>query len=593
MMINKRLINTVEESKGYIVKNILFQWVALLANITSVFSMAYVIQRVAEGSIMVSQMAWPIVVILTMIGIRYLCNLMAGRMSYKASSRVKTTLREMIYKKLLSLGNSYRDRVSTSEVVQVSSEGVEQLEIYFGRYLPQLFYSMLAPVTLFAVLSFISIKAAAILLACVPLIPGSIIAVQKFAKKLLSKYWSIYTGLGDSFLENLQGMTTLKIFQADEAKHKEMNREAETFRKITMKVLTMQLNSVTIMDLIAFGGAALGVIMAVLEYRSGAIELWQGFVIIMLAAEFFIPLRLLGSFFHIAMNGMAASEKLFRLIDSEMPDKALAGSSVLPKGTGLCDNPKQGGFVFSHVSFSYDGGRKILKDVSIQLPKGGFVGLVGKSGCGKSTAAALAMGFKKDYEGSISLEGESLKVMDEKKHMRLVTYLSHNSYIFKGTVGDNLLLGNKNASEGQLMEALRKVNLYSFVMENGGLDMLLQEKGGNLSGGQCQRLALARALLHDSPYYIFDEATSNIDPESEEDIMRVLKEMSGNKTILLISHRLAQVVSADRIYLLEDGAITEEGTHWELMERKGHYSRLFLKQQELEGYGRESKEIYA
>ncbi len=589
MMINKRLINTVEESKSYIAKNVLFQWIALLANIISIFAMAFVIQRIAEGSISLPQLAWTAIVIIFMIGVRYLCNLMAGKMSYKASSKVKTTLREMIYKKLLSLGNSYKERVSTSEVVQVSSEGVEQLEIYFGRYLPQFFYSMLAPITLFIVLAFISMKAAAVLLACVPLIPVSIIAIQKLAKRLLSKYWSVYTGLGDSFLENLQGMTTLKIFQADEEKNKEMNREAEHFRKITMKVLTMQLNSVTIMDLIAFGGAALGVIIAATEFKSGAIELWQGFVIIMLAAEFFIPLRLLGSFFHIAMNGMAASEKLFNLIDLPVYESTT--------GSGLCNisqqKTKHNGLIFSHVDFSYDGDRKILKDISFELPKGGFVGLVGKSGCGKSTAAALAMGFKKSYEGTISLEGEIIKSMDEKTHMRLVTYLSHNSYIFKGTVRDNLLLGNNKATDKELILALKKVNLYVFVKENGGLDMQLQEKGSNLSGGQAQRLALARALLHDSPYYIFDEATSNVDVESEEAIMRVLKEMSGKKTILFISHRLSQVASADRIYLLEDGVITEEGTHRQLMDRKGNYSRLFLKQQELEGYGREAQEIYA
>ena len=589
MMINKRLINTVEESKSYIAKNVLFQWIALLANIISIFAMAFVIQRIAEGSISLPQLAWTAIVIIFMIGVRYLCNLMAGKMSYKASSKVKTTLREMIYKKLLSLGNSYKERVSTSEVVQVSSEGVEQLEIYFGRYLPQFFYSMLAPITLFIVLAFISMKAAAVLLACVPLIPVSIIAIQKLAKRLLSKYWSVYTGLGDSFLENLQGMTTLKIFQADEEKNKEMNREAEHFRKITMKVLTMQLNSVTIMDLIAFGGAALGVIIAATEFKSGTIELWQGFAIIMLAAEFFIPLRLLGSFFHIAMNGMAASEKLFNLIDLPVYESTT--------GSGLCNisqqKTKHNGLIFSHVDFSYDGDRKILKDISFELPKGGFVGLVGKSGCGKSTAAALAMGFKKSYEGTISLEGEIIKSMDEKTHMRLVTYLSHNSYIFKGTVRDNLLLGNNKATDKELILALKKVNLYVFVKENGGLDMQLQEKGSNLSGGQAQRLALARALLHDSPYYIFDEATSNVDVESEEAIMRVLKEMSGKKTILFISHRLSQVASADRIYLLEDGVITEEGTHRQLMDRKGNYSRLFLKQQELEGYGREAQEIYA
>ncbi len=584
-MINKRLINTVEESKGYIIKNVVYQWIALLANIIAVFNIGLLIQRIASGRVMAIELICVLAIVVLMIGIRYLCNIKAGKMSYKASAKVKTTLREMIYKKLLILGNSYKEQVSTSEIVQVSVEGVEQLEIYFGRYLPQFFYSLLAPITLFAVLSFINIKAAAVLLACVPMIPVSIIAIQKFAKKLLNKYWSIYTGLGDSFLENVQGMTTLKIFQADEAKNKEMNEEAEQFRKITMKVLTMQLNSVTIMDLIAFGGAALGVIIATLEYQRGNIALWQGFVIIMLAAEFFIPLRLLGSYFHIAMNGMAASDKLFRLLDIEKP-QAENTLEEMPVTSAK-------GLFFNEVSFSYDSDREILKKVSVEVPKGSFIALVGKSGCGKSTAAALAMGFRKDYQGNISLDGTSIKKMPEEELMKKVSYLNHNSYIFKGTVRDNLLVGNKQSSDEKIEAALKQVNLYAFVMENGGLNMKIQEKGGNLSGGQAQRLAMARALLHDSEMYIFDEATSNIDVESEEAIMGAIKEMAKEKTILIISHRLAQVVEADKIYLLEDGMVKEEGTHRELMNKKGQYSRLFLKQQQLENYGKGEDISYA
>ncbi|WP_426350015.1 ABC transporter ATP-binding protein/permease [Alloiococcus sp. CFN-8] len=583
MMINKRLINTVEESKGYIIKNVAYQWIALLANIIAVFNIGLLIQRVGSGRVMIIELVCVLAIVLLMIGIRYFCNIKAGKMSYKASAKVKTTLRELIYKKLLALGNGYKERVSTSEIVQVSVEGVEQLEVYFGRYLPQFFYSLLAPITLFVVLSFINIKAAAVLLACVPLIPVSIIAIQKLAKKLLSKYWTIYTGLGDSFLENVQGMTTLKIFQADEAKNKEMNEEAELFRKITMKVLTMQLNSVTIMDLIAFGGAALGAILAITEYQKGNIALWQGFVIIMLSAEFFIPLRLLGSFFHIAMNGMAASDKLFKLLDMEkeaVDDYQEEGFAA--PGDGL---------FFNDLTFSYDNEREILKKVNIDIPKGSFVALVGKSGCGKSTAASLAMGFRKNYQGFISLDGESIKNINEEELMKKVTYLNHNSYIFKGTVRENLLVGNKKATDQDIKSVLKQVNLYDFIMENGGLDMMIMEKAGNLSGGQAQRLALARALLHNSEMYIFDEATSNIDVESEEAIMTAIKEMAKDKTILLISHRLAQVVDADKIYLLEDGRVREEGTHRELMNKKGQYSRLFLKQQELESYGREESVI--
>ncbi len=579
MMINKRLINTVKESKVYIVKTVLFQWIALIANIISVFSIGILLQEISQGIIEKAMILKVFAIVVSMIIVRYFCNIKATRMSYYASSKVKTILREKVYKKLLDLGNTYSKHVSTSEVVQVSVEGIEQLEIYFGRYLPQFFYSLLAPITLFIVISFVDFKAALLLLLCVPLIPASIIAIQKFAKKLLSKYWSIYTGLGDSFLENVQGMTTLKIYEADEAKNIEMNEEAELFRKITMKVLTMQLNSVTLMDLIAFGGAALGVVIATLDYRAGHITLWQGFIIIMLAAEFFIPLRLLGSYFHIAMNGMAASDKLFRLLDAKNEEvKSNDNSSKVKDGLN-----------FENVSFSYEEDRQVLKNINLHIPKGSFVSLVGKSGCGKSTIAALAMTFISNSKGSITCDGVELGNYTEKDYMKKITYLGHNSYIFKGTVKENLLVGNKDASDEQLLDVLKQVNLYDFIMSSGGLSMNVLEKAGNLSGGQAQRLALARALLHDSDYYIFDEATSNIDVESEKDIMNVLRNISKNKTILLITHRLAQVVDTDKVYVMNSGEVIEEGTHDELMNNNGVYKNMFLVQYELEQYSKEKE----
>ena len=579
MMINKRLINTVKESKVYIVKTVLFQWIALIANIISVFSIGILLQEISQGIIEKAMILKVFAIVVSMIIVRYFCNIKATRMSYYASSKVKTILREKVYKKLLDLGNTYSKHVSTSEVVQVSVEGIEQLEIYFGRYLPQFFYSLLAPITLFIVISFVDFKAALLLLLCVPLIPASIIAIQKFAKKLLSKYWSIYTGLGDSFLENVQGMTTLKIYEADEAKNIEMNEEAELFRKITMKVLTMQLNSVTLMDLIAFGGAALGVVIATLDYRAGHITLWQGFIIIMLAAEFFIPLRLLGSYFHIAMNGMAASDKLFRLLDAK--NEEVKSNDNLSK--------VKDGLSFENVSFSYEEDRQVLKNINLHIPKGSFVSLVGKSGCGKSTIAALAMTFISNSKGSITCDGVELGNYTEKDYMKKITYLGHNSYIFKGTVKENLLVGNKDASDEQLLDVLKQVNLYDFIMSSGGLSMNVLEKAGNLSGGQAQRLALARALLHDSDYYIFDEATSNIDVESEKDIMNVLRNISKNKTILLITHRLAQVVDTDKVYVMNSGEVIEEGTHDELMNNNGVYKNMFLVQYELEQYSKEKE----
>ena len=438
-----------------------------------------------------------------------------------------------------------------------------------------------APLTLFAVLSFVNLKTALILLICVPLIPVSIVAVQKIAKRLLSKYWSTYTELGDSFLENLQGLTTLKIYEADHYKNEEMNAQSEKFRKITMKVLTMQLNSVTVMDIIAYGGAAVGIILAVTEFMKGNISFGGTFALIMLSAEFFIPLRLLGSFFHIAMNGMAASDKIFRLLDLDEPVHA-AGNI----------DPEDADIRLNHIEFSYDVGRPVLEDVSLSIPKGKFVSIAGESGSGKSTIASLIMGAHRSYRGDISIGKQNLKSLSEASIMENITLVSHNSIIFKGTVRDNLLMAQPNASDEALYAALKRVCLYDFLIEQQGLDTQILENGSNLSGGQCQRLSLARALLHDSEIYIFDEATSNIDVESEEQIMDVIEDLAHTKTVVLISHRLANVRSADQIYVLYKGRIIESGTHTELLENSSYYADLYFTQTSLENYGKETP-VYA
>ena len=455
--------------------------------------------------------------------------------------------------------------------MQVAVEGVDQLETYFGAYLPQFFYAMLAPLTLFIVLCFVNVPAAVVLLICVPLIPIAIAAVQTWAKKLLSKYWGQYTALGDTFLENLQGLTTLKIYQADAARNDEMNEQAEKFRKITMKVLTMQLNSITIMDLIAYGGAALGVILSALQFRAGNVTLAGALLIIVLAADFFIPMRQLGSFFHIAMNGMAASDKIFRLLDLPEPEKK---SLSCPDGGLNCRD----------LRFSYEADREILHGVNLSFPKGSFTSLVGESGCGKSTIASILMGRSRGYSGSVTLGGAELRELSEESLMRHITYVSHQSYLFKGTVRSNLLMGNPDAADEQLWAVLEQVNLADFLRGENGLDTLVAEKGGNFSGGQCQRLALARALLHDSPVYLFDEATSNIDVESENDIMAQIHALAGRKTVILISHRLANVTLSDRIYALEHGSVVESGTHKELLAQNGLYASLWNAQQALENY---------
>ena len=576
MMINKRLIGIVAKSKKYIAGNVILQWCSLAANIALMLSISRMLAELFRGSASVQLLTVTGIVVILALAVRFFCSIGAAKMGYFSSKAVKMTLREKIYQKLLRLGNSYSEQVKTSEVVQVAVEGVDQLETYFGAYLPQFFYAMLAPLTLFVVLCFVNVPAAVVLLICVPLIPVAIAAVQTWAKKLLSKYWGQYTELVDTFLENLQGLTTLKIYQADEFKQQEMNEQAEKFRKITMKVLTMQLNSITIMDLIAYGGAALGVIMAVTQYQSGGVSLEGCLLIILLAADFFIPMRQLGSFFHIAMNGMAASDKIFRLLDRE-ETKLEITESFPSDHTIRC----------SGLSFSYDPDREILHSVDLTFPQGSFTALVGESGCGKSTLASILMGRNRGYTGTVSVGGVSLSSIQEESLLRNITYISHQSYLFKGTVRDNLLMGKPAASDEELWAVLSQVNLAEFLKAEQGLDTRLLEKASNLSGGQCQRLALARALLHDSPVYIFDEATSNIDVESENDIMREIHELAKSKTVILVSHRLANVVGAGHIYVLDHGTVAESGSHEELLSRHSLYERLWTAQQTLEQFGKE------
>ena len=575
MMINKRLIAAVEESKKYIAGNVALQWCALAANIAMIGAICRLLEQLYRGEAETGDLLLTAAVAALAVIVRFCCNIGSARMGYLSSKAVKRTLREKIYAKLLRLGSAYTQQVQTSEVVQVAVEGVDQLETYFGAYLPQFFYAMLAPLTLFAVLCFVNVPSAVLLLVCVPLIPAAIAAVQTWAKKLLSKYWDQYTALGDTFLENLQGLTTLKIYQADAFKNREMNAQSERFRRITMKVLSMQLNSITIMDLIAYGGAAAGMILAVSQFRTGRVGLGGCLAIVLLAADFFLPMRQLGSFFHIAMNGMAASDKIFKLLDLPEPE---VRTEAVPEDCSIrCKN----------LRFSYEADREILKGVHLGFPQSSFTAIVGESGCGKSSVASILMGRNRGYGGSVTVGGVALAEISEESLMNSVTYISHQSYLFKGTVRENLLMGCPSAGEEALWQVLERVKLADFLRSEKGLDTQLAERASNLSGGQCQRLALARALLHDSPVYIFDEATSNIDVESENDIMAEIHRLAKTKTVILISHRLANVVEADNIYVMDGGRITESGTHTQLLSRKGQYAALWNAQQALENYGKE------
>ena len=576
-MIKTRLIEQVPSSKKYIALTVLAQWLKTVANIVMIFILSNLLAQILDGKAFDFKGLLPyLVAIAAVMLVRYLCGYASSQTAFFASSEVKKVLRQKMYKKLTRMGASYSEKVSTSEVLQVFVEGVDQLELYFGKYLPQFFFAMLAPIMLFAVLVFVSWKASVVLLICVPLIPLSIVAVQKIAKRLLSKYWGVYTNLGDTFLENIQGLTTLKVYQADERKNVEMNEKAEEFRRITMKVLTMQLNSVSVMDIVAYAGSAVGVVIAIIQVKNGTITLPQAFLIIMLAADFFLPLRLLGSFFHVAMNGMAASDKLFKLLDTKEDEH----------GAEIPEN-LDGDIEIKDLSFSYDNEKTVLNDISATFKKHELISIVGESGCGKSTLASLLCGTTKGYSGSITIGGVEIKDIDEKTLMNNITAVNFNSYIFAGTVRENMLIADKSAGDEKMIEALKMVNLWSFLSEQDGLDTKLNQQGSNFSGGQRQRLAIARALLHNTPIYVFDEVTSNIDAESENDIMAVIHNMAQIKTVILISHRLENVVGSDKILLLDKGKIEESGTHSELISLNKKYKLMYSTQAELEKYAKE------
>ena len=579
-MIDKRLLNMVGGDIKYIYLNVLFQWLSLAGNIVMMYFISDMLMKLFQRNARAMDIWIALIVSVVVLIVRYICSKASTRMSFLSSKAVKKTFRTKIYEKLLRLGSSYQEQVKSSEVVQVTVEGVDQLETYFGAYIPQFFYAMIAPLTLMLVIGFtVNWFSAGMLFLAVWMIPIIIMAIQTWAKKLLSKYLDRYYTMGDTFLENLQGMTTLKIYQADERKSQEMDVQAEKFRKITMKVLTMQLNSVTIMDFVTYAGSALGVILAVTRLRAGTIDLAGALFIILLAIEFFMPMRKLGSYFHIAMNGMTASKKMFKLLDTPEPEQ------------GAKEMDTDAGIHLKDICFSYTEDKEVLHNINMDFEKGSFTGIGGESGCGKSTVAALLMARNKGFSGSLLLGDDSIAEVSEQSLLKNITYIGNDSFLFQGTVRDNLLMAKPDATDEELWDALKQANLDAFLREEQGLETTLTEHAANLSGGQRQRLALARALLHDSPVYIFDEATSNIDVESEESIMEQVHRMVGEKTVILISHRLANVTDAENIYVMEDGNVVEQGSHKELLENGGAYSKLWNTQFALENYAKEGAAV--
>lgn len=574
-MFEKRLFSLVPQATPYIVASVLFKWIALMANITVMWVLAHILGGVVTGDLPTSlaidalkQAALPLA---AAVIVRAASIYLAQRAGDKAAFEAVRRVRSLVYDKLTALGPSYTETVPTAEAVQTSVEGATQLQVYFGGYLPQLFFAGLAPIILFVLLAGQAGLPAALLLACVPVIPVSIMMVMRNAKKIGAEYWGSYVDLGGMFLEAVQGLTTLKVYQADRDWHERINAESERFRGATMRLLVMQLRSICVMDLVVYMGAALGIIVAALQLASGKIGFDAAFLIVFLSQEFFLPMRRLGSLFHTAMNGMAASRRMFSILDTPEPER------------GNVELDGRGDIELSGVSYAY-GDRTVLDGADAIIARGSLVALVGESGGGKSTLAGIIAGRKDAYQGSVRIGDIELRDATAASLMRAVTLVSTNGYLFAGTLRENLLLAKPDATDAELLHALDRTRVAAFVQANGGLDMTINEGGTNLSGGQRQRVCMARALLHDSPIYVFDEATSNVDAASEAAIGEVIASLAGDHTVIVVAHRLSTIVDADQILVLERGRIAERGTHDELLADAGVYARMWNSQEQLSAY---------
>lgn len=574
-MIDKSLLRLLGGNKKYIFYCVGLMLVGLFANIGITYSICNAIDitlHYNEYSSGAAAFIFPALCAFVCIIVRYIASRLVGNIKDLLGRKAKKDLRERVYNKIVKLGVRSTDGMSMAGLTQVSMEGVEQLDLYYSSYIPQFFYAMLAPLILFLITVGIEWRVAVVLFCCVPLIPVSIIAVSKYAKKIFAKYWGKYTSMGDSFLDSVQGLKELKIFKADKAQHVKMNETSEDFRKITMKVLVMQLASTTIMDLVAYGGAGLGIAMAIISVKNHGLSPISGLFLILVAVDFFLPLRAFGSAFHVAMNGASAGKKILSLL--EQPDPVWGDCDVTDTEIKL-----------NNVTFSYDGKRDILKNISMTFPQTGMTSIVGESGCGKSTVVNMLLGSFRAQSGNITVGGQNIEQLTRESYYSHLAAVSYNTYIFNETVRANFKLANKNVTDDEIYIALKKVNLDCFIKENGGLDKVITEDAANISGGQKQRLALAVNLVADKDIYVFDEATSNIDIESEAIIMKNIKILSQTKSVIVISHRLANVTPSDMIYYMESGELKESGTHDELMAQNGGYSKLYVTQKNLEeGY---------
>lgn len=566
-MFNKKLFNELKSEKLQILKLLLIKILQMTTNVAMIFLIGKSIEALISSSFSGSKF---ILFMLLIIGLNIFLIKIEASISYKASYRIKNTLRERLMKKVFSFKMEYGSKVSISEVINLGVEGIEQLNLFYSALLPQLLFSLIGPLILFCILSFLNFKIAIIMLLLIPLIPIAIMMVQKLAKKVVKTYWKSYTNLSEVFIDFLYGLTSLEVFNADEDYNDLLNEKAEDFRVKTMKLLMMQLNNITVLDLISYTGSALGIILSIYYYSKGQLSIFTAFSFILLSQEFFLPLRRLGALFHVAMNGITAANSLFEILEIE---------SIEDFKNVLKDEKVD--VEVKNLSFSY-GEKEILKDLNMKIKSNKITAIVGESGCGKSTLAKLVGGFERNYNGEILYNGLS-EISNDSLNENIML-VDNNPYFFKESLRYNLKIANKNADDEKLIEVLEEVGLYSYFKNIGGLDSILESAGNNLSGGQKQRLAIGRALLKEPKILILDESISNIDKESEDLILDLIQKLKEKMTIILITHRLNTVLQADYIYYLDNKKVAEEGSFEEIS--KGElFSGIYRYQRELEMWG--------
>lgn len=566
-MFNKKLFNELKSEKLQILKLLLIKILQMTTNVAMIFLIGKSIEALISSSFSGSNF---ILFMLLIIGLNIFLIKIEASISYKASYRIKNNLRERLMKKVFSFKMEYGSKVSISEVINLGVEGIEQLNLFYSALLPQLLFSLIGPIILFCILSFLNFKIAIIMLLLIPLIPIAIMMVQKLAKKVVKTYWKSYTNLSEVFIDFLYGLTSLEVFNADEDYNDLLNEKAEDFRVKTMKLLMMQLNNITVLDLISYAGSALGIILSIYYYSKGQLSVFAAFSFILLSQEFFLPLRRLGALFHVAMNGITAANSLFEILDLE---------SIEDFKNVLKDEKVD--VEVKNLNFSY-GEKEILRDLNMKIKSNKITAIVGESGCGKSTIAKLVGGFERNYDGEILYNGLS-EISNDSLNENIML-VDNNPYFFKESLRYNLKMANKNADDDKLIEVLEEVGLYSYFKNIGGLDSILESAGNNLSGGQKQRLAIGRALLKEPKILILDESISNIDKESEDLILDLIQKLKEKMTIILITHRLNTVLQADYIYYLDNKKVAEEGSFEEIS--KGElFSGIYRYQRELEMWG--------